>query len=151
MRELIEDPWPELVHKLPPKKPHAWWNANSSSSAPQRAGRQAHGITTITTCSQMALLSGASSRQRRARRSAVDVVIGFRPAKCKYEIGKVRQSREVASQAVMLGKIIRPSLTSFAKCNGFPQKSTRRGKPKVKGNTKRLYKFQSEPIRPIQK
>jgi hypothetical protein len=22
MRELIEDLWPELVHKLPPKKPH---------------------------------------------------------------------------------------------------------------------------------
>jgi hypothetical protein len=23
MRELIEDPWPELVHKLPPKQPQA--------------------------------------------------------------------------------------------------------------------------------
>jgi hypothetical protein len=23
MRELIEDLWPELAHKLPPKKPHS--------------------------------------------------------------------------------------------------------------------------------
>lgn len=38
MRDLILEEWPELAHKLPPKRPHGSCQAPSSSNA-HRSGR----------------------------------------------------------------------------------------------------------------